>query len=552
MRDRLGVLAAAFRNPTLVRLEFAYLTFSFGEWATWVAVIVFAYGRGGAPEAGVVAAISIAPVILLAPVVSGFGDRHPRARVLFAMYALQAILMAATALALLAAAPAVLVYALATACASTVAMTRPIHSSLLPEVVASPDELTAANVVTGLVESLGSLLGPLGAGLIIAVGGPEAVFVVSAVGNLLGCLAVAGSARRARPFEVREGGPVDGPSVRSHVRDLLAGLAAIRSDRRLASVVAIAAWATFLIGCLDILYAVLAIDVLDLGESWVGYLGAAAGVGATIGSAAAVSMVGRERLALALGLSCALYGLPVAVIAVVSGAGAAAVLLLIAGIGSGLTYVAANTLIQRLAGDDVMSRVFGILESVMMTATAAGTLAAPILIALVGDRLTIALVGVSLPLAFVVLGRAIRAGDRLDPERVAELRLLRGVGMLGPLSAPVLERLAASLVRVPVPAGATVIRAGDVGDRFFVVATGEVSVAVEGEPVRGLGPGEGFGEIALVRDVPRTATVTATTDATLLALDREPFLAALTGQPRSRSIAADLAAQRLADDRSRG
>src|SRR5262245_34108573 len=169
MRTRLGVLAAAFRNPTLARLQFAYLTFSFAEWATWVAVIVFAYGRGGAPEAGVVAAISIAPVILLAPIVAGFGDRYPRARVLVAMSGLQASLMAAPALALLGGTPAVVVYALATASASTVAMTRPIHASLLPEVVASPDELTAANVVTGLVESLGSLLGPLGAGLIIAV-----------------------------------------------------------------------------------------------------------------------------------------------------------------------------------------------------------------------------------------------------------------------------------------------------------------------------------------------------------------------------------------------
>jgi hypothetical protein len=439
-----------------------------------------------------------------------------------------------------------------------VAMTRPIHSSLLPEVVVSPDELTAANVVTGLVESLGSLLGPLGAGLIIAVGGPEAVFVISAVGNLLGCLAVAGIARDARPVALADadadpGAGVREPaSIRSHLLTLIAGLSAIRADRRLASVVAIAAWATFLIGCLDILYAVLAIDVLDLGESWVGYLGAAAGIGATIGSAAAVSMVGRERLGVALGLSCALYGLPIAAIAFLAGAGAVSVLLLIAGIGSGLTYVAANTLIQRLAGDDVMSRVFGILESLMMAATAVGTLTVPILLALIGDRLTIAVVGVSLPVAFVVLGRAIRAGDRLDPERARELRLLRGVGMLGPLSAPVLERLAASLVRVPVAAGTVVIRAGEAGDRFYVVAEGELTVDREGAPIRRLGPGEGFGEIALVRDVPRTATVTAATDATLLVLDREPFLAALTGQPRSRSIASDLAAQRLADDRSRG
>jgi CRP-like cAMP-binding protein len=97
-----------------------------------------------------------------------------------------------------------------------------------------------------------------------------------------------------------------------------------------------------------------------------------------------------------------------------------------------------------------------------------------------------------------------------------------------------------------------VFRAGEVGDRFYVVAAGELVVDVAGAAIRSLGPGQGFGEIALVHDVPRTATVRAATEATLLALDRDPFLAALTGQPRSQSIAANVADGRLADDRARG
>jgi CRP-like cAMP-binding protein len=97
--------------------------------------------------------------------------------------------------------------------------------------------------------------------------------------------------------------------------------------------------------------------------------------------------------------------------------------------------------------------------------------------------------------------------------------------------------------------GGIVIRQGEVGDRFYVVAAGRLEVDVHGHEVRQLGPGDGFGEIALLRGLPRTATVLATTEAVLLAIDSEPFLAAMTGQPRSRSIAVGLADQRLAADR---
>jgi len=187
----------------------------------------------------------------------------------------------------------------------------------------------------------------------------------------------------------------------------------------------------------------------------------------------------------------------------------------------------------------------------MMGTTAVGALAVPVLVGLVGETGAFAVAGLSLPLAFLALGRAILAADRLDPDRAADLRLLRGVAMFGPLSAPVLERLAGALVRVEAPTGTEIIRTGDPGDRFYVVAAGRLEVEVERWWVRDLGPGDGFGEIALIRDVPRTATVRAVTDVSLVAIERDPFLAALTGQARSRTMAADLAARRLADDRSR-
>jgi MFS family permease len=555
MRGRLGVLAAVFRDPTLRRLEVAYLIFAFGEWSTWVAVIVYAYGRGGAAEAGIVAFVELAPSVVLAPVVAGLGDRFPRARVLFGSYATEAILMAATAIGLGAGAPALVIYALATATATAVASSRPLHASLLPEVVASPDDLTAANVASGMAESAGSLLGPLGAGLLVGLGGPTAVFAVAAAGNLVGAVLVARLALAGGPLApagVALGRVVDRDvverSLRARLVEAAGGVTAILADHRLRSVVAIASWATFLVGALDIFYAVLAIDLLGLGDSGVGFLGALAGLGGVAGAGAALFLVGRERLGGALAASTFLFGGSIAALWIAPGPIAAGLLLVAAGAGGGTTAVAAQTLIQRLAGDDVMSRVFGVLHGLMMGATAVGALAVPVLVGLVGERGAFVVAGLSLPLAFALLGRAILAADRLDPRRADELRLLRSVPMLAPLSAPILERVAGSVTRLDLPAGSVVIREGEVGDRFYVVAGGRLEVDRLGHEVRRLGPGDGFGEIALLHGLPRTATVVASEDVVLLAIDSEPFLAALTGQPRSRSIAIGLADQRLASD----
>jgi MFS family permease len=568
---RLGVLAAVFRSAILGRLELAYVIFAFGEWSTWVAIIVYAYERGGAAEAGIVVFVQLIPSVILAPAVAALGDRFPRDRVLLTTYATQCALMAVTAVALAGDAHALVIYSLAIITANLVALSRPIHSALVPEVVGSPDDLTAANVVSGMAESAGTLLGPLGAGLLIGGGGPEAVFVVAAAGNLVGSLAVLSVVRRrtgGRSPAGERGVPAEAapdtiaampaePALRPASRwrsgagELVGGLTAIVADERLRSVVLIATWATLLVGTMDILYAVLAIELMGLGSDGIGFVGALGGLGAILGSVAGLALVGRERLGVAVAASALVYGAGIAAIAIAPGALAGGVLLVVAGIGSGLTSVACQTLIHRLAGDDVMSRVFGVLQGLMMGATAAGALAVPVVIAIVGDRAAFAVAGLSLPIILALVGRAIIRADRLDAGRAAELRLLRGVPMLAPLSGPVLERLATGIVRIDQPAGSTVIREGDDGDRYFIVESGEVQVSVNGRPVRRLGRGEGFGEIALVRAVPRTATVTAVDDVVLLGLDREPFVEALGGQRRSRTIAAVLVDDRLAADVSR-
>lgn len=553
MTGRFGVLAAVVRSTVLRRLELAYLAFAFGEWSTWVAIIVYAYGRGGAAEAGIVVFIELAPSVVLAPAVSALGDRFPRDRVLLVTYAAQSAVMAATAVALAGGAAPVVVYPLAIVSATLVSLSRPLHSALMPEVVDSPDDLTAANVVSGMVESAGTLIGPLGAGLLIGLGGPAVVFAVAATADLLGCLAVVSAVRRRRalPLTGRATAEPTTPRperLRSALAELAGGIHAVLADARLRSVVLIATWATLLVGVMDVLYAVLAIDLLGLSGEGVGFVGAVGGFGAIVGSVAGLGLVGRERLGAVLAASAILYGVSIATIAVASGPALAAGLLVLAGIGLGLTYVGAQTLIHRLAGDDVMSRVFGLLQGLMMGASAVGGLAVPIVIGLVGNRAVFAVAGLSLPIVLAMVGWTIIRGDRLDADRVVELRLLRAIPMLSPLSGPVLERLAAGLARTTVEAATVVVREGETGERFYVVATGALMVTVAGRPMRTLGPGDAFGEIALLRDVPRTATVTALEDAVLLGIDRAPFLEALGGQVRSRAIATGLADERLAAD----
>ncbi len=414
-----------------------------------------------------------------------------------------------------------------------------------------------------MAESGGSLIGPLGAGALIGAGGPLAVFAVAAVGCAIAAIGILDVGRRIRRPDARPGvrpiripGAAELPpaigTLRTARADVTGGLMAIVADRRLLSVVVIGAWCTFLVGAMDILYAVLAIDLMGLGGGGVGFVGALGGVGAILGAIAGLSLVGRDRLGDAVVASAALFGLGIAGIGLAPASILTLLLLVAAGAGSGMTAVATQTLIQRLAGDDVMSRVFGVLQGLMMGTTALGALAVPFLVAAVDERLTFVVAGLSLPAVTLLAGWSLVLGERLDPERAADLRLLRGVPMLGPLSAPVLERLATAAVRTAAPAGSAIVREGDLGDRFFVIRSGRASVAVHGEPAAELGPGDGFGEIALLRSVPRTATVSAVDDVQLLAIDRGPFLDALTGQARSATIATRIAEDHLAADLARG
>lgn len=546
---RAAFVSAIGRNPTLRRIVGGFLLFTMGEWATWLAIVVFAFQRGGPAEAGVIGFAVSAPSILIAPGASLLGDRWPRARVLFGSYLAQAGLMAATAVVLLLG-PALLAYALAIGVTTLISLGRPAVASLLPEVARSPDELTAANVAIGVAEGAGAMAGPLAAGVLLALAGPALVFAASAGGLAVSALAVWSIARRARRLEVDRPPETAGAAgmLRALARDLAAGAVAVAADRRLVAIFAVLAASIGLLGALSVFIVVIAIDLLELDRAAVGYLTAAGGLGALIGSAAAIVLVGRERLGRPLIAAAIAFGLSVAALGLTREPVAVGLILVATGVGWSFVYVAATTLTQRLAGDDVMTRVFGVAESVTTGAEAFGGLLVPILIVLLGPSGALVVAGLALPIVAIVAAPAFLRADRADPAFLADLRIVRGVPMFAPLSGPVLERLAGDAIRVVARPGESIVEAGQVGDRFYVLTEGTAEVEVHGRPPRRLGPGDAFGEIALLGDIPRTATVRAASPATLLAIDRGPFIEALTGQARSRALAADVVSERLAAD----
>jgi len=535
---RSGNVSAVVRNPALRRVLLAFAIFRPTESAQWIAILVYAYRDGGTRAMGIAALALLVPAALLAPFVAQLGDRMHRERALALSYLVQGVTAGLTAAALAFDLPSAAVYACAVVLNVAITATRPLHLSTLPELAETPAQLTAANALTSSLEGLAIFIGPLLTGLMLALQGPELVFgVISVALVAMGALVLAVHAR-SRIVDLRERS-VDGA---------LAGFRELRRRPGARLLLGFVTGQTIVIGALDVLTVVLAFGVLEMGPAGPGMLSAAVGVGGLLGAAATVTLIGRERLAPAFFLGVVVIGVPIALVAVSAGPVAAVILLAAAGIGKSFFDVASRTLLQRSVDDDVLARVFGVQEGLMMAALAAGSVIAPILVAWVGVDTAFVVAGLSLPLSALLAVRRIRSVDREAAlADGADVALLRGTPIFGPLGLANLERVARNLIPVEVASGEVVIREGDHGDRFYVIADGTVEVSVRGQPVAKLGPGDFVGEIALLRNVPRTATVVAVEPSSLRALERSNFLAAVTGSPAGAVALGEEIDRRLAE-----
>ena len=532
-----GVFVTAFRNRSLLRVELAWLVFNGAEWGVWLTMSVWAYTHGGAAAVSLIILVQLVPCIFISPYLGAITDRARAGRVLFFGLLISGLTMAGLAAAMALGAPRVLVFVLAPFMNLALSAPRPAQAALLPSVVRSPLELTAANVVSSWMENASVLIAPALTGVLLGLGGPALAAGVLAAFTLAGASMMFGI---PGPRPLTE--PGEGTSLTSEVRESVATVWHVPAARTLVGVVGSQ---YILVGALDVLYVVLAITTLEIGESGAGFLNSAFGLGGIIGVAVTATLVARRRLAPALVAGIVTAALALGVLGLFPTVVGAVVLLAVAGVCRSVFDVTGRILLQRAAPPQVLGQVFALLESLMDAGLAFGAILVPVLVGLSGARA--ALVGTAL-LFFVLVALAWRRlrtiDDSADVPQV-QIQLLRSIPIFSPLPAPELEGLARALVPVEALAGTTLITEGEAGDCFYAIADGRVGVSKRGQDVATLGRGQGFGEIALIQDVPRTATVVALTDVSLYSLEKEPFVLALTGHAPAARAADALVAQRL-------
>lgn len=523
-----AVLRRVLANRALRRVLPAYLLFNAAEFGTWVSVLLYAYDRTGAASVGVVALIQLVPAAIVAPAAASLGDRFPRERVLAAGYLFQALGILATAAAMHAELPVVVVYGVAAVAASSFVVTRPTQSALLPSLANTPDELTAGNAAVGIMEGAGVLFGPLVAAAVLAGSTPAMVFLIAGAALVVAAALTLG---------LRPTGGLAAIAIADDAGDtddggFLAGILIVARDRDARLVVGLLTAGFLMIGSADVLFVLLAMDLLGIGEPGAGVLAAALGAGTMVGGALAFGLIGQRRLATVAAGGALAWAAGIALVGLTASAVLAPVLIVVGGAGLTVVNIAGRTLLQRSIRDEVLSRVFGLQEGLAMAGLAAGSVLVPILVGAAGLVGATIVVAATMPAIVAVVSRGISDLDRRAVVPVAQLALLRRTSLFRPLPAPQLEAVARRAIWLTIPAGTAVIHEGDPGDRFYVLASGALDVARAGRPLRSMtAPGDGFGEIALLRGVPRTATVTTTAATTLLAIDRAPFLAAVTGHP---------------------
>jgi len=534
----LGVFRSLLGNKALLRVLGAYALFILTEYSVWIAMLVFAYDHGGATVSGVVALAQLLPAAILAPVVAAVADRRSPVALLTVGYLLQAVGMGATAAAVILHAP-LAAYAAAVFASTAVTTTRPAQAALIPAVATTPDQLTAANVVAGWLEAVGIATSGLLTGLLIALGSVASVFVVCAALGVVAALLVA--RLRVPALAAPE---QDAPGVLAGVGE---GLRLAARRPRLRLMLSLLTAEAVVVGALDLLFVILAISVLGRPQAWAGYLNAADGVGAMLAVTVSAVLVGRRLGAPILAAALVLSGALAALAAGLGVAGTVA-LLAVAGASRALLDVAARTLLQRSIPAHLIGRIFGVLEGLTMAGLALGALLVPLLVYLGGSRLALLGVAAVLPLAGLAGGRALFGLDAGARVPVVEIGLLRSLPLFAELPAPAIEGLAAALTKIDITAGAELIRQGDPGDAYYAIAAGELDVWQDGHFLRRCGRGEGVGEIALLRSIPRTASVRAHTAATVYALNREQFLTAVLGHAATQRQAERIADTRLAAD----
>ena len=489
------------------------------------------------------------PYLLISGVAGVLVDRFDRRRVLLASTASRAVLLAALAGAVAAGAAPIVIVLIVTVATALGTPCYPALAALMPATVPAED-LAPANGILSTIETTSWVVGPAAGGLLLIAGSASLALACNAGLFAFGllCLLPTSSVReptaRAAPVPVRS----------SLLHDLTDGLQAIVGSADIAATLLLVIVVNVMLGGASVGLVLVAERLVDLGPGGFGLLNAALGAGGIIGLTLTNRIARSHRPLLSLTVSAICGSLPFALLAVFTSPTVAIALMMVAGAGSIVTEVVAMTILLRSLPQDVIGRVFGIIDSLLVASILGGSLIAPALVEIAGLRASLVIVGGVLPATVIVGGhqwRRLSARGQHRREGVVDLiEPLQAQPWLRDVLPVVLEALAATASREMVADGVAVIRQGDEPDAYFVLLSGQMVVTRReaGRPavqVNRLGAGEGFGEIGLLGGVPRTATVTAEGPAVVLRIRGEQFVNAVNSAPNAAdaSVGAGLVAR---------
>ena len=536
VRATVAAVRQALANDGIRRLELVWSIGIAADAALLVVLLVAVYAQDGIVAAGVLGAVRMGPAviagILAGTVVRRFGGR----RVLLVLGILRTIVAGLCAVVIAGGLPTILLYVLATAGAVAGAPVRPAAVTLMPGLARSPGELVAANMAWGTGEGLGTFAGPFVAGLLIAAGQPALAAVVVAVAYAGTVLVVIGL-RFEQAMDAIGG-------TRQRGAGIAEGLRALR-DRPVLRWSMLGVYGQVLTrGLLNPLLVVASVELLGMGDAGVGLLSAALGLGGFFGAVFAVSLTRAGALIRTQCAALAYWGAPIALLGLVANPAVGLGAMVVTGVANAVYDVAIITIFQRGATNQERAAVFSLFEGVAGLGLVTGSLLAPVLLLAFGANGALAIAGAILPILALVIYARIGREDRVSVVDEELVRLIRRVDVFAELPMTAVERLAAGMLPLTATAGQALMREGETGDTFVVVAAGEVEVSVAGQPMQRLGPGAGLGEIALLRRSARTATVTALTKVHGYTVDAGTFACAVSG-PASAAITEHIAATNL-------
>jgi hypothetical protein len=545
-----SAVRAVLTNPGLLRIVGGWSFGIAGDQALVVAILIIAFVQGGPFAVGLFGLVRIAPSIIAGPLIARPASRYPPTRLLLYVQLIRTIAAVVAVAVILAGSWLPALFVVNAIGATAGALVRPFQATALPSLARTPGELVAANLALATGEGLGAFGGPLLAGILVAVSGPPAAAVAATalfglatlsmvgLGGSADDIAEAAAEQRAREAaaEHASGNALSG---------LTAGLKVARQRPGAAALLAGLASQVVTRGLMGAVITAASFDLLGLGEPGVGTLNAAWGLGSLIGAVAAVSLASRSKLGPAFAVSLVVWGLPLSLIGVVPLPVVAFAAMFVSGAGNATLDISGLTLLQRTVPSADRMAIFVLLEQVVGVGLGIGSILGPVLLFGLGDRGALIVAGTFTSIAALATWRRIRRVDADAIVPAEKVSILRSSPMFERLPMTALERLAESMRPVTYAPDTDIIREGEAGDTYMIIGSGRVEVTVTGHRVAELGPGHAFGEIALLRGVPRTATVRAIDRATIYEIPVCDFEEAISG-PTSSAVARRVAAETLA------